>query len=115
MLIKKSAGMVIRWPEIETQTFDFATFSRKEKSYTEAKQEYDRQVNEITDWLERARHYPQAIEKGSPAKYDRELKLEALAPVVRRELPVLVFADRAREMRNAVEFCHKQVVRMILG
>ena len=29
MLIKKSAAMVLNWPEIETQTFDFATFSRK--------------------------------------------------------------------------------------
>ena len=115
MLIKKSAAMVIRWPEIETQTFDFATFSRKEKPYTEAKQEYDKQVNEITDWLERAHHYTQAMEKGSPAKYDRDLKLEALAPVVRRELPVLVFADRAREIRNAVEFCDKQELRMILA
>jgi len=115
MLIKKSAAMVIRWPEIETQTFDFATFSRKEKPYSEAKQEYDKQVNEITDWLERARHYAQVMEKGSPAKYDRDLKLEALAPVVRRELPVLVFAGRAREIRNAVEFCDKQELRMILA
>src|SRR5467141_4918697 len=57
MLIKKSAAMVLNWPEIETQTFDFATFSRKEKPYSEAKQEYDKQVNEITEWLERARHY----------------------------------------------------------
>jgi len=49
MLIKKSAAMVLNWPEIETQTFDFATFSRKEKPYSEAKLEYDKQVNEITD------------------------------------------------------------------
>jgi len=115
MLIKKSAAMVLRWPEIETQTFDFATFSRKEKPYSEAKQEYDKQVNEITDWLERARHYAQVMEKSSPAKYDHDVKLEALAPVVRRELPVLVFADRAREIRNAVEFCDKQELRMILA
>src|SRR5689334_20526527 len=108
MLIKKSAAMVLNWPQIETRTFDFATFSRKDKPYSEAKQEYDKQVNEITDWLERARHYSQAMEKGSSAKYDRDLKLEALAPVVRRELSVLVFADRAREIRNAVEFCDKQ-------
>jgi imidazolonepropionase-like amidohydrolase len=115
MLLKKSAAMVLNWPEIETQTFDFATFSRKEKPYTDAKQEYDKQVNEITDWLERARHYAQAMEKGSVAKYDRDLKLEALVPVVRGELPVLVFADRAREIRNAVEFCDKQKLRMILA
>jgi imidazolonepropionase-like amidohydrolase len=115
MLIKKSAAMVLNWPQIETQTFDFATFSRKEKPYADAKQEYDKQVNEITDWLERARHYAQAMEKGSGAKYDRDLKLEALVPVVRGELPVLVFADRSREIRNAVEFCDKQRLRMILA
>jgi imidazolonepropionase-like amidohydrolase len=115
MLIKKSAAMVLHWPEIETQTFDFTTFSRKEKPYGEAKQEYDKQVNELTDWLERARHYAQVMEKGSPAKYDRDLKLEALVPVVRGELSVLVFADRSREIRNAIEFCDKQKLRMILA
>src|SRR4030081_815040 len=36
-------------------------------------------------------------------------------PVIRGELPVLVFADRAREIRNAVEFCEKQKLRMILA
>lgn len=115
MLLKKSAAMVVDWPQIETETFDFATFTRKEKPYTDAKQEYDKQVNELTDWLERARHYAQALEKGSVAKYNRDLKLEALAPVVRGELPVLVFADRARDIRNAVEFCDKQKLKMILA
>lgn len=115
MLIKKSAAMVLNFPEIQTQTFDFATFSRKEKPYTEAKQEYDKQINELTDWLDRARHYAQAMEKGSVSKYDRDLKLEALVPVVRGELPVLVFADRGRDIRNAVEFCDKQKLKMILA
>jgi imidazolonepropionase-like amidohydrolase len=115
MLIKRDAAMVVHWPEIETRTFDFSTFTRKEKPYTEAKQEYDKQVNELTDWFERARHYDQALEKGSPAKYDRDLKLEALVPVVRREVSLLVFADSAREIRNAVEFCDKQNLRMILA
>ena len=115
MLIKKSAAMVLNWPQIETQTFDFATFSRKEKPYADAKQEYDKQVNEITDWVERARHYAQVMDKSSAAKYDRDLKLEALAPVVRGELPVLVFANRAREIRNAVEFCDKNNLKMILA
>jgi imidazolonepropionase-like amidohydrolase len=115
MLIKKSAAMVLNFPEIQTTTFDFSTFSRKEKPYTEAKQEYDRQVNELSDWMDRVRHYAQAMEKGSISKYDRDLKLEALAPVVRGELPVLLFADRARDIRNAVEFCDKQRLKMILA
>ncbi len=115
MLLKKSVAMVLNWPEIETRTFDFATFTRKEKPFSEAKQEYEKQVNELGDWLERARHYAQALEKGSAAKYERDVKLEALAPVIRGELPVLVFADRTRDIRNAVEFCEKQKLRMILA
>ena len=115
MLLKKRAAMVVNWPEIETRTFDFTTFSRKEKPYSEAKQEYEKRVNEITDWLDRARHYSQALEKGTPAKFDRDVKLEALVPVVRGELALLVFADRAREIRNAAEFCDKQNLKMILA
>jgi imidazolonepropionase-like amidohydrolase len=115
MLLKKSAAMVLNWPQIETRTFDFTTFTRKEKPYAEAKQEYDKEVEGLTDWIERTRHYAQAMEKGSTAKYDRDLKLEALVPVLRGELPVLVFADRGRDIRNAIEFCEKQKLKMILA
>ncbi len=115
MLIKKSVAMVISWPEIQTRTFDFATFSRKEKPFSEAKQDYEKQVNELTDYLDRARHYAQSMGHGGPSDFQRDLKLEALAPVVRGQLPVLVFADRARDIRNAVEFCDKQKLKMILA
>jgi imidazolonepropionase-like amidohydrolase len=107
--------MVINWPSIQTRTFDFATFSFKEKPYTEAKKDYDKSVNELSDWLARARHYARAKEKGSPALYERDLKLESLVPVVEGKLPVLVIADDQRDIRNAVEFCTKQNLRMILG
>jgi imidazolonepropionase-like amidohydrolase len=115
LLIKKSVAMVLDWPQIETQSFDFATFSRKNKPYTEAKQERDKQVDELSDWLDNARHYAQAWGHGGPAEYQRDLKLEALVPVIRGELPVLVFANRARDIRAAVEFCDKQKLKMILA
>jgi imidazolonepropionase-like amidohydrolase len=115
MLIKKNVAMVVNWPQIETQSFDFATFSMKKKPYSEAKQEYDKRVSELTDWFDRARHYAVAMGHGGPADFQRDLKLEALVPVTRAELPVLVFADRAREIRNAVEFCDKQKLKMILA
>lgn len=115
MQIKRSAAMVINWPTISTTTFDFATFSRKQKPYAEAKQEYEKQVNQLTDILESARHYAQAMGHGGPSDFERDVKLEALIPVVRGQLPVLVFADRARDIRNAVEFCEKQKLRMILA
>jgi len=115
MLLKKSAAMVLNWPEIETRTFDFSTFSRKEKPFADAKQEYLKQVDELTDWLERARHYAQALGHGGPGDFQRDIKLEALVRVTRGELPVLVFADKARDVRNAVDFCEKQNLKMILA
>jgi imidazolonepropionase-like amidohydrolase len=115
MLIKKSVAMVLDWPQIETRSFDFATFTRKTKPFTEAKQERDKQVDELSDWLDNARHYAQAWGHGGPAEYQRDLKLEALVPVIRGELPVLVFANRARDIRSAVEFCGKQKLKMILA
>src|SRR5271165_160877 len=115
MLLKKSAAMVINWPSIETRSFDFSTFTVKEKPYTDAKLEYDKKIVELADWLERARHYVQAMGHAGPADYDRDVRLESLAPVVRGQLPVLVFADQARDIRNAVEFCDKQKLKMILA
>ena len=115
MQIKRSVAMVLNWPQIETRTFDFTTFSRKDKPYTDAKQEYDKQVVELTEWIDRARHYAQAAGHGGPSDFERDVKLEALAPVVRGQLPLLVFADRARDIKNAVEFFDKQKLKMILA
>lgn len=115
MQLKRSVAMVLNWPTIETRTFDFATFQIKEKPYADAKQEYEKHVNELTDWLDSARHYAQAIGHGGPSDFERDVKLAAMAPVTRGQLPLLVFADRARDIRNAVEFCETQKLRMILA
>src|SRR5207244_7002984 len=51
MQIKGRAAMVINWPAIVTESFDFATFSRKHKPFAEAKSEYEKQVTQLTDLL----------------------------------------------------------------
>ena len=114
MLIRKNAAMVMDWPEIETQSFDYSTFSMKEKPYSDAKKDYDKAVDQLANWIEGSRHYAQ-VAATSGAVYDRDVKLEAMIPVVRGDMPVLVFADKARDIRNAVEFCQKQNLKMILA
>jgi len=115
MQVRHSAAMVVNWPDFNTRSFDFSTFSFKERPFTEAKKEYDKKVQALADFFEEARHYQQASEKGSAQNFTRDLKLEAMIPVLKGELPLLILADRAREIRGAVEFCEKQKVRMILG
>ena len=115
MAIRKNAAMVVDWPGIETRSFDFATFSNKEKAFTDAKKEHDKQVEQLAGWLEQARHYAQTMEKTTTGSFERDVKLEALVPAAVGQMPVLVFADRAREIREAVEFFDKQKMRMILA
>ncbi len=115
MLINKHAAMVVDWPDVETSSFDFSTFSPKEKPYTEAKKEYDKQVTQLADYVEQARHYAQAMQSPPGASFLRDVKLEAMAPVIRGEVPLLVFADNDRQIRDAVNFCDKQKLKMILA
>lgn len=115
MMVRRSVAMVVDWPDFNTRTFDFSTFSFKERPFAEAKKEYDKKVQALSDFFEEARHYQQAVEKGSAQNYTRDLKLEAMIPVLKGELPMLVLADRERTIRGAIEFCDKQKVRMILG
>ncbi len=115
MLINKRAAMVVDWPGIETRSFDLSTFTNKEKPFADAKKEYDKQVNELADYIEQARHYAQALQSSGSPGFQRDVKLEAMAPVIRGEMPLLIFADKARQIRDAVEFCDKQKLKIILA
>jgi imidazolonepropionase-like amidohydrolase len=107
--------MVVDWPGVETRSFDFSTFSVKEKPFSDAKKEYDKQINELADFVEQARHYAQALQSTASAGFQRDVKLEAMVPVVRGEMPMLIFADKSRQIRDAVEFCDKQKLKFILA
>ncbi|HEV8074856.1 MAG TPA: amidohydrolase family protein [Candidatus Acidoferrum sp.] len=115
MLISKRVAMVVDWPGVETRSFDLSTFTNKEKSFADAKKEYDKQVTELADYIEQARHYAQALQSSGSPGFRRDVKLEAMAPVIRGEMPLLVFADKARQIRDAVEFCDKQKLKIILA
>jgi imidazolonepropionase-like amidohydrolase len=114
MLINKSVAMVVNWPTLETRRFDFSTFSITQRPFAEVKREYQKRVDALADWIERARHYAEAEQK-APGSFTPDLKLAALAPVVEGKLPLFVMASRARDIRHAVEFCAKHKLRMILG
>lgn len=115
MVIRRSVGLILNWPTMQTRRFDFATFSFKERPFTEVKKEYEEKVGQLEDWIEAARHYAQALAQGSQDKFERDVKLEALVPVVRGELPVMVMANEARDIKNAIEFADQHELTMILA
>jgi imidazolonepropionase-like amidohydrolase len=114
MVIRRQTAMELTWPSISTRSFDFSTFSVHRVPFDEAKKEYQKKVDELSDLFDKARHYAQAMQSGSN-DFARDLKLEALAPVIEGKEPLLVVASSERDIRNAVAFCEQQKVRMILG
>ncbi len=115
MAIEPSVGMLIQWPTIQTRSFDFATFERRERPYTEAKREYDERMQELDSWFEAAQHYKQAVERGDPSKFDRDLQLEHLARTLGGGLPVIVVANEVRSIESALEFAERYELRVILA
>jgi imidazolonepropionase-like amidohydrolase len=110
MAISQSVGMVLRWPSLETREFDFNTFELKKLKFEDVKKKYDERVEKLGDWIEDARRYARAAAAGGKT----DLKLEALARVVRKDLPLLVVADDERDIRAAVEFASSRDLRMAL-
>ena len=116
MAIEPSVGLVLEWPSLETREFDFSTFSVREKKFSEAKRDYDRTVDELGDWIEAARQYDHSRSNaGSGTAVEQDHALEAVARVARGELPLLVVADRARAIRDAVAFAEEHGVRLVLA
>ncbi len=116
MEVEKSVGVVLEWPSLETREFDFSTFSVREKKFSEAKRDYDRTVDELDDWIEAARQYDHARSNaGAGTAVEQDHALDAVARVVRGELPLLVVADRARAIRDAVAFAEAHGLRLVLA
>jgi len=116
MAIEPSVGLVLEWPSLETREFDFSTFSVREKKYSEAKREYDQTVEELADWIEAARQYDHARSDAGPGGVvGQDHALEAVGKVARGELPLVVVADRARAIRDAISFAEDHGLRLIIA
>ena len=113
MLIQSSVGVLVNWPRMSTGTFDLTTFSQRQRPFNEVKQEYEKRVADLGDWIDRARRYALARQQ-APATTDRDLKLEALVPVIDGRRPLLIAAVDRRQIREAIAFCTERKLKMVL-
>ena len=112
MLIAQSVGFVMSWPSIQTrQCTPFGCFGPS-GPFGEAEQRFEEAVDQIRGWLTEARRYRQAAEGGISVR--RDLKLEALGVALSGELPLLVLADQARDIRNLVAFAEEEGLRVVV-
>jgi imidazolonepropionase-like amidohydrolase len=113
MQIRRSAAMTVNWPVLPGGAGGGGRGGAAAAGAGNTRGEYDRRIAELTEWLDRARHYSQATQ--NKANFERDLKLEALVPVVKGEMPLFVMANQANQIREAVAFCDKQKLKLIIA
>ncbi len=112
MLIDAGAAMSINYPTLGGGRGRGRRGGGPGGDWTQVEQRYREQVVRLDSWLEAGRHYAQAVEAGTEVR--RDLKLEAMAKVVNREMPVLLSADGERNIRNAVEWAEGHNIRYVV-
>lgn len=110
MLIDSAVGMIVDWPSTRG---GFGWWrSEPEQSFRERQREYRQRVDSLAMWLDATRQYMHAVSAEMSVK--RDLRLEAMAPVVRGELPLLINANGEREIKDAVAFADSESVRIVI-
>jgi imidazolonepropionase-like amidohydrolase len=110
MSVLASAGIAATLPTFRSRRGGTPT--------AEARRAYEARLRELTGLLDDARHYwnaQKAREKDPSLPMVRhDEKLEALVPLVRRQVPLFAFASSREAIAAAVEFAEKQKLRLVL-
>ncbi|MBS1810022.1 MAG: amidohydrolase family protein [Acidobacteria bacterium] len=120
MAVKGSAAMAITYPVLGFGGRGGGFFAIQAGAPSDAqRQQRDRQVEALKKKIEDAQAYLKAKEataadKSLPPR-PIDLGLEALIPVIKGEVPVRITANKAAEIKAAVEFANQYKLKLILN
>lgn len=116
MEIEKTAAMVIGWPTLSTGGGRFFGFGGGGggRSFRQARERFDEQVEEMDSWFVAAEHYRQAVASGSD-RVPRNIQLEHLSRVLDRGMKVIVRANGWREIESAIGFAEKWNLDLVIA
>jgi imidazolonepropionase-like amidohydrolase len=112
MAVRAPVAMRMEFPRVQTPRSAFSDAPGR-ATYADAKKKYEEQLRELNDFMESAERYRQATAAGGSG-FEPDLKLEAMLPVLEGRIPMLIHAEKAKTIREAVAFAEKYKVRMIL-
>ena len=107
--LRPMAGISLQFPTIGRQG-GFGPNPDRNRNFDELLKERDAKLERLAGLIERARGYA----KTPQAERVVDWSLESLVPVVERRAPLLVFADREREIRDAVAFADRHNLRIVI-
>jgi imidazolonepropionase-like amidohydrolase len=119
MVLKSPVAMHINWPGGGGRgRGEFGGFGQQ-RSVTELRREQDRQIESLKKILRDAAAYgdakdARAKDAGLP-RQDVDLKLEALIPVVRGQMPVVINVSLERDIKAAIAFVGEMKLKAIIS
>ncbi len=97
MVYHAPAGMVINWPSM-----------RNEK-------ERDKALEKLNKAFEKARRYHKAKQAAVNHYHATDLRWEAMIPVIKGDIPVIISASEYRQIQSAIEWAEKEDLQIILS
>ena len=82
-------------------------------TFAHQKRTDDQQIEKLAAFFEDARRYQKARAANAPG-FERNLKYEAMIPVLERKEPVAVSVSRAQCIHDAIAFAEKENIRIVL-
>jgi imidazolonepropionase-like amidohydrolase len=127
MEVSRSAAMQLNFPSIRGRggrgggnpDFDIEALfgggaaAGGANTFAEQKRQYDLQIAKINEFFDSARQYQKERTANAPG-FKKDLKMEAMLPVLEGKLPLAVSANRARSIHDAVLFADKQHVKIVI-
>jgi imidazolonepropionase-like amidohydrolase len=115
MAVKPSAVMDVLFPQTPSTPPQFATFfGGPPRSYQDQEREYKDRLRQLSEFFEQARRYQKAKEAGA-ADFRRDVRLEAMIPVIEGKQRLFVRAERERMIKDAVAFADKEKIKIIIA
>ena len=108
--LSPSAGIASQFPPLVRARSFGGGGNRAEQSYADLKKERDRKLDALADLLGRARAYARMVPSARPTDW----LLASLVPVVERDLPLVVTANREADIRDAVQFAEREHLRLVI-
>jgi imidazolonepropionase-like amidohydrolase len=117
MVLQSPVATHIHFPRVRTPSFDEQP--QDEEAEKEAKKNYTKQIDKLRDVFRDAQAYSKAAAARSKdqnvRRFDRDLILEALVPVVEGREPAILHANLARDIRAALKFADEFKLKTILA
>jgi imidazolonepropionase-like amidohydrolase len=118
MVLKSPVAMHVRWPGAGGGG-GFGFGAQQQRSIAEVRRQQEQRVESLRKILREAAAYATAKDArardASLPKLDMDLKLEGLIPVVRGQMPVVIDADRERDIKAAIAFADEMKVKIIIS